>query len=261
MKYLKVLVVALFCLFILKASNLWAFSFLSYPPMQEALTALESDYLVDVERTPAPMIWNLWNMFEEYYTFKPADGNYVKGFVFYPGGLVDYRSYAPLAREIAAAGYLAVIVKMPFDIGFLGFNRAACIYDEHPEVEKWAIGGHSLGGVASCNFIRQYPELMNGLVLWASYPSESFRLDEFDLPVISIYGSKDGLSTIEKIENSKQHLPVGTGFVEIIGGNHTQFGWYDTGDTPQRGDNEADITRQQQQDEIIEATTGFIDGL
>lgn len=263
MKCIKILSVAVFCVIILKGGgNLWAFSLFSSPPMPEALEALAPDEWVDVVREPVPMIWNLWNMFEEYYTFKPRDVDYTKGFIFYPGGLVDYRSYAPLAREIALRGYLVVMVKMPLDMALFGFQRAEFIHNKHPEVEMWAIGGHSLGGVAACRFVREKDGLMDGVVLWASYPSETYRLDKMDIAVTSIYGTKDGLSTVDKIEDSKQHLPRHTEFVEIPGGNHTQFGWYvGSNDGLQRGDNPADISRLQQQEEIVRATAEFLDRL
>lgn len=103
---------------------------------------------------------------------------------------------------------------------------------------------------------------MDGVVLWASYPSADFRIDDKDLSVISIYGTKDGLVTLDEIEESEEHLPPDTQFEPIDGGNHTQFGWYNTSPDPvQPGDNPADITRRQQQDQVVEATGGFLESL
>ena len=62
-----------------------------------------------------------------------------------------------------------------------------------------------------------------------------------------------------KIEESKADLPPDTEFVAIEGGNHTQFGWYDTYPAPvQPGDNSPGITRQQQQCRILSSTAGFL---
>jgi hypothetical protein len=38
------------------------------------------------------------------------------GFIVYPGGRVDYRSYAPAGHAIAAKGYWIVIVRMPLNL-------------------------------------------------------------------------------------------------------------------------------------------------
>ena len=42
-----------------------------------------------------------------------------------PGAKVDPRAYVPLLTEVSAAGYLVVIVKEPYDIGFLATGEPA----------------------------------------------------------------------------------------------------------------------------------------
>jgi len=96
-------------------------------------------------------------------------------------------------------------------------------------------------------------------VLWASFPSEAFRLDGTDLKAISIYGTKDGYP--DDIKAGAEHLPEGTPFKKIWGGNHTQFGYYWDGvneNYVQPGDNPAYISRELQQRIIIKATLGFL---
>jgi len=54
-------------------------------------------------------------------------------------------------------------------------------------------------------------------------------------------------------------LPSDTTYVRIEGGNHTQFGWYDTSPSLiQEGDDFADITREAQQAIIIGETVDFL---
>ncbi|XOQ14697.1 MAG: hypothetical protein ACFWTY_11905 [Shouchella clausii] len=79
-------------------------------------------------------------------------------------------------------------------------------------------------------------------------------LKNSDLPVLSISGSEDGLSTPEKIDNMSDYLPDTTEFVEINGGNHAYFGVYGS----QSGDNEAEITVGQQQSIIVETVVDWI---
>lgn len=226
----------------------------SYPPLQEALDAMESDEDVNVHEENV----DEWGEEENFFfAFEPNKKNPSVGFIFYPGGLLDPRSYAPPMHTIAAQGYLTVIVKMPRDLAVFGHTRANQIIDRYPDIERWIIGGHSIGGSFACAFAKEYTDKLEGVVLWASWPSESFRLDATDLKAISIYGTRDG--EVAGIEGGAEHLPADARFVKIWGGNHTQFGWYDTSPDPmQEGDNPARITRERQQRQILNATIGFL---
>ena len=228
----------------------------SYPPLPEALDALESDSAVTVRKVVVPD-WERDSNF--YFAFEPENVEPTVGFIFYPGGLVDPRSYAPPVHTIAAEGYLTVIVKMEDDLAVKGkgYKRADKVMSDYDEIETWIIGGHSLGGSFSCRYAKEFTDKVDGVILWASWPSEGFRLDSTELKAISIYGTNDGHP--ETIEAGAEHLPADAEFVKIEGGNHTQFGWYDTSPNPtQEGDNPADITREEQQSQIIEATIDFL---
>ena len=102
-------------------------------PMPESAIALESDAQVSVDAS-------------RWIVFTPAAGQPDTGLVFYPGGRVDPRAYAPAARAIAARGYLVVIVPMPLNLAVFGSNRAAQVISAFPEIGHWAVGGPSLGG-------------------------------------------------------------------------------------------------------------------
>jgi hypothetical protein len=228
----------------------------SFPPLPEALAALNPDEQVDVEKKVLP--WTLLN--HDYYVFTPKEKSPATAFVFYPGGLVDPRAYAPPLHAIAAAGYLAILVSMPFDLAPFGPNRAQKIIRQYPGIKKWAIGGHSAGGSFACKYAKEHTGEIAGVVLWASWPSESFRLDDTELKAISIYGTKDGQP--DEIRDGAKDLPADAIFVEIQGGNHTQFGYYDTAPDPvQPGDGIADITREEQQTIIIKSTIEFLEKL
>jgi len=229
----------------------------SFPALPEALSAMESDDNVTVETKKLPFA--LVN--PEYFVFKPVGVEPARGFVFYPGGLVDARAYAPAAHAIAAKGYLAVIVSMPFDLAPFGWKRGNHILREFDSITTWAFGGHSVGGAFICKYAKRYPQKVSGLVIWASTPSAAYRLDKRDIKVISIYGSNDGEAE-DQLAKSGEFLPAGTPFVVIPGGNHTQCGYYDTAPDPQQpGDNPADISREEQQRQMLEATIDFLDKL
>jgi hypothetical protein len=97
-------------------------------------------------------------------------------------------------------------------------------------------------------------ENIAGLILLAAYPAQGDDLSSNDLDVLSIYASNDGLATVQKIESTKRLLPPQTEYCCIQGGNHNQFGWY----LNQEGDGQADISRQQQQDEALSYILEFI---
>jgi len=213
-------------------------------PMPEALDALESDELVSVETDP----WLI---------FTPTDNEPTTGFIFYPGGKVDYHSYAPQARDIAEAGYLVIIPEMPLNLAVFGANKADDIIAAYPEIDKWAIGGHSLGGAMAAKYVYDNPDAMDGITFWAAYPAESNSLSDTAMPVSSIWGNQDGVATPEKIFASEPFLPATTTWVEIDGGNHAQFGWY--GD--QEGDNPATISREEQQAQTVQATVTLLEAM
>ncbi|MDZ4764242.1 MAG: alpha/beta hydrolase [Chloroflexota bacterium] len=197
-------------------------------PMSEALAALESDAAVAVDAT-------------RWLEFMPTNAEPTAGLIFYPGGLVDARAYAPLAREIAAAGYLVVITPMPLNLAVFDLNRADTVIAAYPDIEAWALAGHSLGGAMAARYVFDHPTAMRGLGLLAAYPDRD--LSAIDVQVTNIYGSLDGLATVEQVEGARAMLPTVTEWVKIDGGNHAQFGWY--GD--QARDNAASIPRSDQQ--------------
>jgi pimeloyl-ACP methyl ester carboxylesterase len=213
--------------------------------MPEALAALESNSKVTV------------TMNGDWLIFSPADSEPTTGLILYPGGRVDYRAYAPAAHQIAAQGYLVVIDKMPLNLAVLDAAAAQDVIAAYPEIERWVVGGHSLGGAMAANFASSSPDAVDGLLLWAAYPSSSDDLSDSGLPVASIYGTRDGLSDDEAIDASRALLPADTQWTAIEGGNHAQFGWYGE----QSGDNPATISREQQQEQIVAASLALLESL
>jgi pimeloyl-ACP methyl ester carboxylesterase len=197
------------------------------------------------------------NANEPWLTFVPDGGPAETGFIFYPGARVDYRAYSPAAQDLADQGYLVVIVHMPLNLAVMNPDAATDVISAYPDIKHWAIGGHSLGGAMAANFVYTHPGVVDGLVLWASYPAASNDLTNSDVQVVSISGTLDGLSTPEKIAASIPLLPAETVWVPIEGGDHAQFGWYGA----QSGDNPATISREAQQVQIVQATVELLAGL
>ena len=211
-------------------------------PMPETESALVSDDLVTVETEP-------------WLTFSPSEPSDT-GFVFYPGGRVPAQAYAPPARALAEAGYTTVVPSMPFGLAVLSADAADEVIEAHPEIERWVIGGHSLGGVMAADFAAEH-EIVEGLAFWASYPADGTDLSESELEVTSIYATEDEVLPVADVEASQELLPPDTIFVGIEGGNHAGFGWYGE----QEGDGLATISREEQQAQVVAATLELLDSV
>ena len=172
--------------------------------------------------------------------------------LFYPGGLVAPQAYLPILGQLSERAEVKVIIAhMPFDLAVLNPDRLDLLEGQNGPV---FIGGHSLGGAMAAEMIRKYPERFAGLLLWAAYPAESNDLSKSQVPVLSVSGSKDGLSTPAEINAAKSLLPESTAYFEIEGANHAQFGHYGK----QNGDGSATLSRTEQQAHIVQHSAAFI---
>lgn len=214
----------------------------SFPlgPGQAAVSALQSDKVVTVETQ------------QDWIVFHPLDKEVKAGLIFYPGGRVDFRSYAPILRSISENGYLVVLVPMPLSMAFFAPEKADEVLVAYPEIKNWTLAGHSLGGAMAARYCYTHPNKVQALVLWASYPANTDSLVNQNLAVLSVYGSEDG--QVKKIKESSVLLPADTTWVEIIGGSHAQFGDYGL----QPGDGQARISPQQQWDQVSAANISFL---
>ena len=103
MRNQKHIIVILLFIFLFFGNDLTAQEFPEpYPPMPEALEALESDQDVTFQKIEVAG-WEEGSSF--YYAFEPKRKKPTVGFIIYPGGLVDPASYDPTARAIAARGF------------------------------------------------------------------------------------------------------------------------------------------------------------
>jgi predicted esterase len=211
-------------------------------PLPAAIDALQSDGLVKVTREP-------------WLTFAPTQGTPDTGFIFYPGGRIDPRGYAPLMKAIAAEGYLVAVPEMPLNIAAFRPNVADEIMAYYPDISRWVIGGHSVGGTMAAQYTSAHGGSIDGLAIWASYPADNADLSSLDLPVVLIYGSRDPRVNDSSVAERRHLLPDDTGYIRIDGGDHHQFGSY----AIDPKDHHATIDRASQQQQIIRATLSLLD--
>lgn len=214
------------------------------PADETALSAMDSDSQVFVSAEKG------WVIF-----FPAQDPRPGSGFIFYPGGKVDYRAYAPVLKLIAARGYFVALIPVPLNMAVFNVNGAAHVQAAYPEIDRWFVGGHSLGGVAAGSFADGRRDI-SGVVFWASAPGNDALVDQ-DLPVLLVYAANDGLFSLKSVEDARASLPASAEFISIAGGNHAQFGSYGS----QSGDNPAAISPGQQWAQVAGATVEFFDSV
>ena len=184
------------------------------------------------------------------YTFNSENAK--TGVIFYPGGKVEAKAYAPLMDALAKEGVLSILVTMPGNLAVLDMNAADGICEQYPEIESWYMAGHSLGGSMAASYISENAKNFEGIILLASYSTAD--LSNSGLEVLSIYGSNDGVLNMEKYEEYKPNLPEDFNEFIIDGGCHAYFGAYGE----QEGDKKATITRDEQIKITVDEITKFI---
>jgi hypothetical protein len=188
---------------------------------------------------------------------EPVSDSKGTGLVYYPGALVDPRAYLLLLLPVAEAGYPVRIVKHPFNLAILGSDAAAAVVgDPDDDVDRWVIGGHSLGGAMAARFAESDRDELVGLVLHAAYPADDLSGRE-GLLVTSIYGTADTVASVGDVLGAGRDLPADTRFRAVDGAIHAHFGHYG----PQRGDGTPTIDRTVAQAEIVAATLALLDAV
>ena len=180
-----------------------------------------------------------------YYLFDSPE-NTEKGIIFYPGGKVDEVAYAPLMLALAEAGYDVYLVKMPAKLAIFGMNAAENIMKEASGITEWTMMGHSLGGAMAASFSASHDEEVDNLVLLAAYSTEN--LNGLDMDVYSFYGTEDKVLNMEKYKECYANFPEDVVEHKIDGGNHAYYAHYGE----QEGDGTATITREEQQQTVLD---------
>jgi hypothetical protein len=194
--------------------------------------------------------------FNQHYGFIQNDATV--GVIYYPGGLVHPKAYARFAKALAMSTQYSVFVTSPlFHLAITQISLADQVMSQHPSIDRWLIGGHSLGGTSAAFYTIEHIDKITGLFFLASYTTEQANFSLTNLPVISMVGSEDSVLNQTTYLAHQQYLP--TNHVEVIieGGNHSQFADYG----PQRGDGEATINGVEQEALVVNALTNWFDQL
>ncbi|AJH18689.1 MULTISPECIES: alpha/beta hydrolase [Bacillus] len=224
-KWMKIVLYSLLGILLIGSITFLTWSQFTYKPTKEALS------LVDDKKDEGNIV------------FGEKDAKI--GVIFYQGAKVEAEAYSYLGKALAKEGHVVVMPKLPLNLAILGINAVDSVIEQYPEVQKWYVAGHSMGGAMISKYAFQHEDKVDGIIFLGSYPADDFSTKS--IPMLSIYGEVDALATVEKIESNKKLMSKNTAMHMIKGGNHAHFGMYGE----QKGDNASLITSKAQRDETV----------
>ena len=213
------------------------------PP--QALAALKSDRSVSITQ-------------DELVVFRPTNAAPQTGLIFYPGGECDERGYAEPLRAIAEAGYLVVLVPMPWQLAVFAPGKADEVVAAFPAIDTWVIAGHSLGGSMAAHYAYKHPDTIDGLLLWDAYAPDDMSAST--IAIRMIHRSDDSGSTPADYESKLALLPEQTEFVPLKGAQHLQFGRFVAG-RMYRDEPPAELDQDAQLAMVAEYSAEFLDNI
>jgi hypothetical protein len=184
-----------------------------------------------------------YQLLEDSGTFYKLDNSDV-GFIFYQGGKVEADAYSYL--EAVEANIF--ILDTPFNLAIFNFGKAQQIVDKYPQISRWYVGGHSLGGSSAFLYAASTNTIIEGIIYLGSYPTEVNQFRQ-----LAIFGSKDGLLDYNAYLD---YFDEDDSVKIITGGNHAQFGEYGI----QANDGTATISGSAQRQLVIDYINEFIGG-
>jgi pimeloyl-ACP methyl ester carboxylesterase len=197
------------------------------------------------------------------FEMRPSTPSRRAGLVFICGSGVAAMAYVPLLRPIAEAGYTTVIVRLPFRFALLEAHRTEAIarahraIASHSDVARWIVAGHSLGAALAARMAGTKPTSLAGLILIGTTHPRDQDLSSLAIPVTKIVGTEDGVAPLEDVRKNARLLPASTRWIEIAGGNHSQFGHYGH----QLFDGTATVSREYQQGIVQRELIGALEEL
>ena len=216
-RFLRWTAIALPALVVLSFAVMWQQLYARHADASPlALVAAASDDTVRVE-------------FEDHLVFRPLKTPERMGVIVYPGAYTDVRGYAPTLRKVAEAGYRVIVTPMPFELAIFAIERATDVKAANPDIKRWAIIGHSLGGAMAATYAFRHPDAIDGVIVWDSFPPTFASLADFAKPVWHIHRARPDGAPPESFARQRGLFPPDSRWVPIPGGIHMNFGSFTGG--------------------------------
>lgn len=152
---------------------------------------------------------------------RPYNTSKKESIIIYPSSGIEPKGYIGLGRKLAARGYKVVIAKIPMNYPFFSFDKANKIISANSKDEKWYLVSHNTSGEVAAKVAAGNKKIV-GVVFMGTYPLND-ELKLINEPVLTIWGTNDGVLDFSKFSTYKSNLPASAEFMEIVGGNNTNF--------------------------------------
>ncbi len=168
------------------------------------------------------------------------------GFIIFSGAKTDEKAYAYIAKLLHEKGYTVVIPKQLFHMSLFGTKHGLEIMASNPDVRKWILIGHSLGGMPVARIAATKPKRLFGVAFLATYASVD--LSALNIGAIRITADHDGIMNNDFMQRYDGNLPRNASNIMLEGANHQGFAAYHS--TSGR-DGEASLSWQEQNEQTV----------
>ena len=183
---------------------------------------------------------------------RPSAAPSAIGLLFYPGLRIEPKAYLSKLVALSSKARVNIVIGRPrLNIAAFSIGQADDMRKELTGIERWYVGGHSLGGAVACYYASNHRDNLQGVVLLGTYCGSD--ISKSRLRVLAIVAGRDGIMPPETIEQHRVELPADTQIVWIAGMAHGQFGNYG----PQSGDSRPSIDDGQVREALSEAARAF----
>lgn len=200
----------------------------------------------DVNR-PIPLQFNVW---------EPEVSNGIGIYYLTGAGVNAEGGYAGLATLFKNAGYTFIVptASTRVSMSVAPLSRSVTLDPQFSHIDKWVVGGHSMGGSAAFLAATINPSF-EAIVSHAGKVSGNYVNDP--RPVLQVWGSLDTANgeSSRFLNDFGLYNPNTTEFVEIMFANHYYIGDY-VADF--NADSLALISRHEQQEAFFNATHEFL---
>ncbi|MCD8022438.1 MAG: alpha/beta hydrolase [Lachnospiraceae bacterium] len=174
------------------------------------------------------------------------------GFLIFSGAKTDEKAYTYLAKLLHEEGHTVVIPKQLFYLSMFGTKHGLEIIEANPQIEKWILIGHSLGGMPVSQIAAKVPEKLLGVAFLATYASVD--LSGLDISAIRITAEYDGIMNNDRMEQFNGNLPANSTSIMLEEANHQGFGAYSSSSGR---DGKVTTTWQEQNEQAIQLILEF----
>lgn len=168
----------------------------------------------------------------DFYSFT-SDAATKQVLIFYPGAMVETEAYVPLCRKLSENRIKVYLIKMPWRLASRGYKLPIALNLFADTTKTYILAGHSQGAKMAAQFVHENPDLIHRLVLIGTTHPRDISLADSPIPVLKIYGSRDGVAPERSVLENRSKLPESTKWVRIEGAPCTVYLlWLSIGRSP-----------------------------